>query len=70
MFRISDYCDANCALCEKEKRVFVVTCERGTFNEKPLCLRCFEKQAALHVGASKTATAAFSSLNEKNLRDD
>lgn len=47
MFRITDYRDATCALCDKEKRVFLVTCERGTFTDKPLCPRCFEKQAAL-----------------------
>lgn len=55
MFKILNYCEAICALCNKEKRVFVVTCERGTFAEKPLCLRCLEKQAALHVGGHNAA---------------
>jgi hypothetical protein len=48
VYRLTKYLEQlRCALCGKQRHGFIVTCERGTFSEKPLCLKCLERQAAL-----------------------
>lgn len=55
MFRILGLTDSNCVLCDKARTCFVATCEKGTFEQKPVCARCLERQIALRQPALASA---------------
>jgi hypothetical protein len=55
MFRIDGLGDSTCVLCDKKRTCFVATCEKGTFEAKPVCSRCLERQIQLRQPNGSTS---------------
>ena len=60
MFRILGLHQEKCVLCGKTKSCFTATCEKGTFEAKPVCSRCLERQIELRQPGDGNEVAALS----------